>query len=71
MFTRQPLARATLPSPAAVEAQRDARFKRRLDAIRAEGNLNRELILVQELTAGTDADVAQIAAAGDPAGPCS
>ena len=63
MFTRQPLARATLPSPAAVEAQRDARFKRRLDAIRAEGNLNRELILVQELTAGTDADVAQIAAA--------
>jgi ATP-dependent RNA helicase DeaD len=63
MFTRQPLARATLPSPAAVEAQRDARFKRRLDAIRAEGNLNRELILVQELTAGTDADMAQIAAA--------
>jgi ATP-dependent RNA helicase DeaD len=63
MFTRQPLARTTLPSPAAVEAQRDARFKRRLDAIRAEGNLNRELMLVKELTAGTDADVAQIAAA--------
>jgi len=45
IFTKQPLARATLPSPAAVEAQRDTRFKRRLDAILAEGNLNRELML--------------------------
>lgn len=63
MFTRQPLARATLPSPAAVEAQREARFKRRLDAILAEGHLNRELMLVKELTAGTDADVARLAAA--------
>jgi len=63
IFTKQPLARATLPSPAAVEAQRDTRFKRRLDAILAEGNLNRELMLVKELTAGTDADVARIAAA--------
>ena len=63
MFTRQPLARATLPSPAAAEAQRDARFKRRLDAILAESNLNRELMLVKELAAGTDTDVARIAAA--------
>ncbi len=63
LFTRQPLARATLPSPAAVEAQRDARFKRRLDAILAESNLTRELMLVKELAAGTDADVARIAAA--------
>jgi len=63
MFIRQPLVCATLPSPAAVEAQRDARFKRRLDAILAEGNLHRELMLVKELTAGTDTDVAQIAAA--------
>ena len=63
MFTRQPLARATLPSPAAVEAQREARFKRRLDAILAESNLHRELMLVQELTAGTDADIARLAAA--------
>ena len=63
MFTRQPLVRATLPSPAAVEAQRDARFKRRLDAILAENHLNRELMLVKELAAGTDADVARIAAA--------
>jgi ATP-dependent RNA helicase DeaD len=63
MFTRQPLARATLPSPAAVEAQRDARFKRRLDAMLAESNLNRELMLVKEFAAGTDADVARIAAA--------
>jgi ATP-dependent RNA helicase DeaD len=63
MFTRQPLAHATLPSPAAVEAQREARFKRRLDAILAESNLHRELMLVQELAAGTDADVARIAAA--------
>ena len=46
-----------------MEAQRDARFKRRLDAILAEGNLHRELMLVKELTAGTDADVARIAAA--------
>jgi ATP-dependent RNA helicase DeaD len=63
MFTRQPLARTTLPSPAAVEAQRDTRFKRRLDAILAESNMNRELMLVKELAAGTDADVARIAAA--------
>ena len=63
MFTRQPLARATLPSPAAVEAQREARFKRRLDAILAESNLHRELMLVQELAAGTDADIARLAAA--------
>jgi ATP-dependent RNA helicase DeaD len=63
MFTRQPLARATLPSPAAAEAQRDARFKRRLDAILAESNLSRELMLVKELAAGTDTDVARIAAA--------
>jgi ATP-dependent RNA helicase DeaD len=63
MFTKQPLARATLPSPAAVQAQRDARFKRRLDTILAESNLDRERMLVQELAAGTDADVAQIAAA--------
>ena len=52
MFTRQPLTRTTLPSPAAVEAQRDARFKLRLDAILAESNLNRELMLVKELAAG-------------------
>jgi ATP-dependent RNA helicase DeaD len=63
MFTGQPLARATLPSPAAVEAQRDARFKRRLDTILAESNLHRELMLVKELAAGSDADVARIAAA--------
>jgi ATP-dependent RNA helicase DeaD len=63
MFTRQPLVCATLPSPAAVEAQRDARFKRCLDAILAESNLNRELMLVQELAADTDADVLRIAAA--------
>jgi ATP-dependent RNA helicase DeaD len=63
MFTGQPLARATLPSPAAVEAQRDARFKRRLDAMLAESHLDRELMLVKELAAGTDADVARIAAA--------
>ena len=63
MFTKQPLVRTTLPSPAAVEAQRDARFKRRLDAILAESHLTRELMLVKELAAGTDADVARIAAA--------
>jgi ATP-dependent RNA helicase DeaD len=63
MFTGQPLTRASLPTPAAVEAQRDARFKRRLDAVLAESNLHRELVLVQELAAGTDADVARIAAA--------
>ena len=63
MFIRQPLVRATLPSPAAVEAQRDARFKRCLDALLAESNLSRELMLVTELAAGTDADVARIAAA--------
>jgi ATP-dependent RNA helicase DeaD len=63
LFTRQPLGRATLPSPAAVEAQRDARFKHRLDALLAESNLERELMLVQELAAGTDVDVARIAAA--------
>jgi ATP-dependent RNA helicase DeaD len=63
MFTRQPLVRAALPSPAAVEAQRDARFKRRLDAILAENHLNRELMLVKELAAGTDTDVTRIAAA--------
>jgi ATP-dependent RNA helicase DeaD len=63
MFTGQPLTCTSLPSPAAVEAQRDARFRRRLDAILAESNLNRELMLVKELAASTDADVARIAAA--------
>jgi ATP-dependent RNA helicase DeaD len=62
-FTGQPLVRAALPSPAAVEAQRDVRFKRRLDAILAESHLNHELTLVQELAADTGADVARIAAA--------
>ena len=62
-FTGQPLVHATLPSPAAVEAQRDARFKRRLDTLLAESNLHRELMLVKELAAGSDADVARIAAA--------
>src|SRR5215813_9130400 len=62
-FTRQPITRATLPSLAEVEAQRDAHFKRRLDAILSESNLRRELMLVTELAAGTDADVARIAAA--------
>ena len=62
-FIRQPITRATLPSLAEVEAQRDAHFKRRLDAILAESNLSRELMLVTELAAGTDADVARIAAA--------
>lgn len=63
VFTRQPMTRATLPSPAEVEAQRDARFKRHLDAILAENNLSRELMLVTELAAGAEADVARIAAA--------
>ena len=63
LFTGQPLVRATLPSPAAVEAQRDARFKHCLDTLLAESNLDRELMLVKELTAGTDADLARIAAA--------
>ncbi len=63
VFTRQPMTRATLPSLAEVEAQRDARFKRSLDAILAESNLSRELMLVTELAAGADADVARIAAA--------
>jgi ATP-dependent RNA helicase DeaD len=63
LFTGQPLARATLPSPAAVEAQRDARFKHCLDALLAESNLDRELMLVKELAAGSEADMARIAAA--------
>ena len=62
-FIGQPISRATLPSPAEVEAQRDARFKRSLDAILVEGNLSRELMLVTELAAGADADVARVAAA--------
>src|SRR5712691_9459822 len=62
-FIGQPISHATLPSPAEVEAQRDARFKRSLDAILAEGNLSRELMLVTELAAGADADVARVAAA--------
>jgi ATP-dependent RNA helicase DeaD len=63
LFTGQPLVRATLPSPASVEAQRDARFKHCLDALLADSNLDRELMLVKELAAGADADMARLAAA--------
>ena len=62
LFTRQPLARATLPSPAwktsAIHVSSAVS-----SAILAESNLHRELVLVQELATGTDADVARIAAA--------
>ena len=62
-FTGQPIPRAPLPSPAEVEACREARFKQRLDTLMAETDLSRELTLVTELAAGGDGDVARIAAA--------
>jgi ATP-dependent RNA helicase DeaD len=62
-FTGQPITHATLPSPAEVQARREVRFKQRLDALLAEGNLSRELTLVTELAAEADGDVARLAAA--------
>jgi len=62
-FTKQPMTRATLPSPAEVAAQRDARFKRNLDTILTTDNLSHELMLVTELAASADVDIARLAAA--------
>ncbi|MBM3225747.1 MAG: DEAD/DEAH box helicase [Candidatus Tectomicrobia bacterium] len=48
---------------AEVAAQRDARFKRNLDTILTTDNLSHELMLVTELAASADVDIARLAAA--------
>lgn len=61
-YTRQRITRATLPSPAEIQARRDQHFREGLDALIAQNGLDSELALVAELTAG-GYDLAAIAAA--------
>jgi ATP-dependent RNA helicase DeaD len=61
-FTRQPIARAALPTPSEIHARRDARFAASIGATLADTDLNHELALIGELMAA-GYDVTDIAAA--------
>jgi len=63
-YTRHPIAHAVLPSPAAIQASRAARFRRRLETVLAEANLEPALQTLRELSAATRTDVMHLAAAG-------
>jgi ATP-dependent RNA helicase DeaD len=62
-YTRQPIAPAVLPSPAEIQASREARFQRRLETVLAEANLEPALHTMMALSAATRTDVMRLAAA--------
>ena len=62
-YTRQPIAHTRLPSEAAIQASREARFRQRLDAVLMEADLSLECQALLELSAATRTDVMRLAAA--------
>ena len=62
-YTRQPIAHTRVPSVAAIQARREARFRQRLDAVLTDAELGPELQALLELSAATGTEVMRLAAA--------
>src|SRR5262249_4244308 len=62
-YTGHPIAHAVLPSPAEIQAHREARFQRRLETVLAEAHLEPAVHTMLALSAATRTDVLRLAAA--------
>lgn len=62
-YTRQTISHATLPSPATIQASREARFRQRLTDVLNDVDLGAEVHALKELASTTQTDVLRLAAA--------
>jgi ATP-dependent RNA helicase DeaD len=62
-YTRQPIAHMRLPSEAAIQASREARFRQRLAAVLTDADLGPEVQSLLDLAAATRTEVMRLAAA--------